>query len=647
VGAAATLHRSFQSVPGLKLPYFGFDAVPSSFYRVRYLGRLPGFAGAVEKPQRYVQEPDTLNEVYLPPLLDDPWSAIADDAGEELIITEGELKAAACCARGRPCLGLGGVDVWRSAKRGKSLLEQLERFAWKNRHAFIVFDSDAATNVNVVRAQLALADRLTREGADVFIASLPPTPGGAKQGLDDFLLVNDDDALLQLLKRAPEHAEAKALYGLNEEVVYIVKPGFFLDQATHHAMRLGDFTGHAYANRFYDQRVVDAKGNESVRPRPLAKRWVEWPGRYQLRRIVYEPGQPRVTADHEWNGWKGWAVEERQGSTRPWDELLRYMFSTNPDPAALRWFIQWCAYPIQRPGTKMYSSVLLWGATHGTGKTLIPYTLRRIYGDNFEEIKDRQLRGNHNEWARNRQFVLGDEITGADKRAKHDDMEHFKGLITQETITVNEKFVPEYKIRDCINYMWTANQPDTLFLEDTDRRFFVHEAPSVKLPQEFYDAYETWKEDDGPAALLYKLRRVDLTGFNPRAEAPMTPAKAAMIADTKSELGAWIVHLREDPTRALLRLSPERARGEVALLSSAQLLAAYDPEGKTRVTAQAIAKELKRAGFSQVNDAGPVMTSSGLLRLYAVRDAARWRHAKPKAIAAHWDSFFGEKVRKY
>jgi len=68
---------------------------PHGFFRVRYLGPLPGFAGLVKKPDRFTQEIRALNEVYLPPLFGRPWEELAGDASIILYITEGELKAAA------------------------------------------------------------------------------------------------------------------------------------------------------------------------------------------------------------------------------------------------------------------------------------------------------------------------------------------------------------------------------------------------------------------------------------------------------------------------------------------------------------------------------------------------------------------------
>jgi hypothetical protein len=99
----------------------------------------------------------------------------------------------------------------------------------------------------------------------------------------------------------------------------------------------------------------------------------------------------------------------------------------------------------------------------------------KIYGQNFIKIKSKDLYDTW--WAENRQFVLGDEISGSDKRAEADMM---KAMITQEEVNINIKYIPQFSIPDCVNYYLTSNHADALFLEDEDRRFFVHEVWSAR-----------------------------------------------------------------------------------------------------------------------------------------------------------------------
>lgn len=633
--AVAALAENFTATAALKIPYFDLNGEPTEFYRIRYLAKPAGFAGLVAKPQRYAQPAGSLNEVYLPPLLEKPWKEVAKDATIQIVITEGEFKAACACSHGIPCIGLGGVDVWRASKRGIDLLPQLREIDWNNRSVVVVFDSDAARNPNVAAAQIRLARALTDRGARPLVVTLPPGEDDAKQGLDDFLVAGGN--LGRLVAVAGPFPESEALWQMNEEVLYIRDPGLVVVQKTGQRITPNAFEKHAYADRHFNEITVGPNGIITKR-KPLAPKWIAWRNRFSLDRITYAPGQQQIF-DDQYNMWRGLGVEPKKGDIAPWLWLMGFIFKA--DDAAREWFQRWAAYPLQVLGAKMNTAVVLWGTAQGTGKTLIGYTLAKLYGRaNWIEIKNKDLKGGFNGWAENKQLVIGDEITGGEARI---DSDYLKGLITQDSMLVNVKYVPSFTIPDCINYIFTSNQPDALFLEDFDRRFFVHEVLGSPAERSFYETYDRWyRSEEGQAALLHYLLELDLGNFNPRAEAPETEAKKGMIRDSKSDLGNWVLMLKEDPERALSPLGPEAAK-ECEVFTATQLLHCYDPEKRTRVTVGGLGKEMKRSGFRQANYASPVHTKMGLQRLWAVRNGVYWADvAKPKQIAEAFDKFFSQ-----
>jgi hypothetical protein len=92
----------------------------------------------------------------------------------------------------------------------RELLDKLGG-AWAcDRHHFIVFDSDAATKKQVQLAEKCLKNALKGLGLSVSVVRLPRGPGGAKQGLDDFLARHGRAGLLRLLRllRASSHRAA-------------------------------------------------------------------------------------------------------------------------------------------------------------------------------------------------------------------------------------------------------------------------------------------------------------------------------------------------------------------------------------------------------------------------------------------------------
>jgi hypothetical protein len=160
------------------------------------------------KPVKYESPLKSGNRIYIPPGV----GAILADAAKELVIVEGEKKALAGTQDGFPTIGLCGVWNW-TVKRTKDpvtgrgtgprkLIEGLERINWRGRKVTIIFDSDLKEKPEVEWARWHLAKVLTERGADVRVVDLLAGDGGAKCGLDDFLVAHGRDALQALLGAA-------------------------------------------------------------------------------------------------------------------------------------------------------------------------------------------------------------------------------------------------------------------------------------------------------------------------------------------------------------------------------------------------------------------------------------------------------------
>jgi hypothetical protein len=557
---------------------------------------------------------------------------------------------------GLAVVGLGGVDVWRSGKRGIPLLSPLDQIDWRGRSVVVLFDSDAAQKPDVVRAQRSLAGALVHLGARARVGALPTAEDGSKQGLDDFVarhLGRGDRAdpskpaevarraVEVLLESAPGFPESDALWGMNEELVYVQNPGLVVERDSGRAMDPSKFTAHHYSNRYYMETTTSAKTGVVTKKKPLAPRWLDWEHRFERTGLVYEPGKPRLMDDGSWNTWNGWGCTPKKGDIGPWKRLLDFLFRDAPE--SRQWFERWCAYPIQHPGTKLYTAAVLWSVRHGMGKGLVEYMLAAIYGKNAIEIDSQMLRGSFNSWAMRKQFVIGNEITAGEARL---DKDKLKSMITRREIIINEKYMPEYAIRDCINYLFDGNNPDVLFVEDNDRRYFIHEVIGDPAPPAFYEEMDKFLKGDGPQILFHHLLTLPLGDFKPLAPALCTAAKRAMIQNAKSDVAYWVSMLKDDPVSALKPLGMKAAR-ECDLFTPQQLLRCYDPEGMKRVTPPGMAREVIRSGFRMMNNGTPVWTKNGTQRLYAIRNMTKWMGKFPQDLAAHYERYFGPDTRKF
>lgn len=617
------------SVPAMEIPYFELDGKEMGWKRWRYLAdsRTPLERLAHKKERRYVQAPNTLPRFYFPPLKD--WARIAEDPRIKIVITEGELKAACCTKLVAPCIGLGGVFSFRSKKFGVQAVREFKMIDWQDREVVVVFDSDAENNPMVIAGRNQLCQQLNAEGAKVLVADTPAGDDGEKQGIDDLVAAKGPKALANLIEAAMPWGMSSALRELNEKVCYIRTPGIIVRMEDNFTMNPNAFVNHAFSN--IKLPVLNASGNVVLKS--AADEWLKWERRFELNRISYDPGCERIH-EKSYNIWPGWGCEPVEGDITPWTKLLDHIF--NGFPKERDWFERWCAYPIQHPGSKMFSAAVIWGSLHGTGKSLIGASLGRIYGKNYSLISDKELADARLEWAENKQFVMGDDVMGHEQRKFAD---RLKTMITQETMRIDRKYVASYEIIDRINYYFTSNHADAFFLEDDDRRFFIHEARVGKMPQEFYRAYRAWmlQSDAGPSALFHHLLNLDLKGMDCADPAMQTLARSAMVSDSLSDLGTWVRQLKAAP-EAMLTLQGKAVPGD--LWTSVDLLPLYDPDRKTRVTANGLTREMKAARFQQVYGGQQVKLSSGLqVRLWALKNQDIWMSPRMtmKDLVMHYE----------
>lgn len=566
--------------PGIHIPYFDINGKPTDFWRYRIIGKTKN---------KYMQAKGTGVAVYFPPFV--KWSEVAADPSKPIIATEGEFKAACACKMGFTTLGLGGVWSFKSKAKDQELIPDLAQFEWTGRIVYICYDSDAATNEKVMQAENDLAKQLFNKGAKVFIVRLPKLPKLGKVGLDDYLMHQKSggaNRFRNLIKNAEEWSKSAALREFNKEVIFIFDPGVVVVKKTDQRLDPNKMVHVHYADRRYMKSTPTGKDPLKKTESSVPGDWLKWPGRHTADKQTYAPGQERITKDNAYNRWKGWGVPEskiKKGSVAPWTKLLDFLFK-DARPSDRKWFEQWLAYPIQHPGVKMLTSAILWGQAHGTGKTLVGETLRRIYGDdNFSEIGDKHLESGFNDWAANKQFVTGSEITGSDKRAASNAI---KNLITQTRIRINEKFIASYEVPDCVNYLWTANHSDAFYIEETDRRFFINHVKGDPLPVEFYtEVYDPWyKSEAGIGALFYHLRNLDTSDFHPNHPAPMTDAKNSVIDDSRSDMAQWVSELPSHPRMH-------------KLMTSEELILMATGEGKVNWTKNGLTRAMKQARYSR------------------------------------------------
>ncbi len=303
-------------------------------------------------------------------------------------------------------------------------------------------------------------------------------------------------------------------------------------------MEYGNFIEPAKFKVQHDNCTITVPSGKGTKSIGIGTAWITHGTRRQHKALVMRPAEGAVTKDNCLNEWRGFAVTPTPGNIKPFLSLLMLLV---PARKERRFVLAWLSHLVQHPDIKMFVSLAFWSHAQGVGKNLLFDTLVTIIGATHATvIGQSDLTGDFNGWSNRRIFVIGDEVSGSNKRQETNKL---KGLITGTTNWINEKNQPHREAPNLMNFVFLSNHHDALFMNDGDRRYFVWEILSGQLSQSAAKEFVAWRDRGGLPALLHFLQKLDIGGFNPKAPAPMTEAKQQMVEDNRSDLEGWVAEL--------------------------------------------------------------------------------------------------------
>ena len=526
--------------PGACLTYIRADGRPALFSRARYLPALePRMSfGKPKKPIRYTQAAGSPVMAYFPTAPDLDWCAIAEDVAIPIVFTEGELKALSAALRGYPCIALGGIFSF-TRKGGllgaRDFLPELERITWAGRTAYICFDSDAATNPDVVAAEGRLALELgLRRGAKVRRIRLPPAPDGSKVGLDDLLVRPDGCACLEQLAAASEQMrEADGLVAeLNADHAVVLHSGKAVIAKFGRDENLGrariDWMGEKDLDVAFRDRVVAHP--ETGKPTPLAKVWLAHPDRRAyLGGVTFAPGAE--TPVDVLNLWRGFGVGPAAGD---WSLLHAHVRDNicDGDAELFDYVMGWMARLVQRPGEPGEVAIVLRGG-RGVGKGKLAHWLGRLVPDHYmHATKPEEVTGRFNTYLASTVLLFADEAMFAGD-PRHAPI--LNGLITEATMRTEAKFMPVIVTPNCLHVLIATNDSWAVPAATDERRYLVLDVCAAhQRDTAYFKAIDAQMEAGGLAAMLHDLLTLDLSQFEVRH----VPETAALVDQKRLTLNA-------------------------------------------------------------------------------------------------------------
>lgn len=309
-----------------------------------------------------------------------------------------------------------------------------------------------------------------------------------------------------------------------------------LDDAVARFVPIDDGVGKAMFDH-WTKRIVHRDQMIAVMPAGVraddVKRHPTWVdrGAVYLDQIGFDPAglDPLIVL----NTWNGWPLQPKKGSCELLLDLLHYLCSLEPNPEEIfNWILCWMAYPLQNPGAKMSSAIIMHGP-QGTGKSAVFRALARIYGfkgprnKNYSIVIDQKaLQSKFNfDWD-SKLFVLAEEIVN--NQDKWQLKNEIKEMVTGDTIRVEGKFTNAHHQKNQFNLVMLSNEQQPYPLENGDRRNCVVWTPP-ELGQEYYDGLFVELESGGVEAFYHHLINLDLSKFHPKKRPPDTQAKRNLI----------------------------------------------------------------------------------------------------------------------
>jgi hypothetical protein len=522
---------------GYVLPYSDWEGNRTGYYRVRFKTVTPG-AGKYKGPS------DTPVQIYFPTTFVHTWRDYLESPKHSaVVITEGEKKAACASKKGLATIAIGGVDCWRDGETG-ALHPDIAKIEWKDRPVVLAFDADFATNDHVRNALIGLGRELLERGADVKRVSIPSPDPTVKVGLDDFLKEHgiegwgelDLEHVDELLLRLEEYSRRYVFVPEREVSIYdLTKP---------HAKPMS-LTAWKTMRAVDNIKPAKAKQKKVV----LANEYVESKLRLEAEGVRLVPGEGAMVDGYvnRWapRGCEPWPEKVEDSEVAQFLELMDFLFGEHHDRR--EWFLDWLAYPLQNPGTKLYSATFLHSNVHRLGKSLTTDTIAAIYGmQNVSHIKAESFDEKFNGWVES-EFVVVDELgTGSTARALGREV---RKVITSETLPVEYKYKDPYEAKLYCNVMLCSNYPDSIDINFGEGRMFVHRIVATEpKPKPWYRAYRLYflgdkmqsPYTDGLRKLYRWLLQRDLSNFYPQDDALETSDLREAIVLTKKDFEHWL-----------------------------------------------------------------------------------------------------------
>lgn len=218
-------------------------------------------------------------------------------------------------------------------------------------------------------------------------------------------------------------------------------------------------------------------------------------------RVVTHRGHPVTTL----NTFTGMVAPAPGGSCDLYLAFVRDVVCAG-DETVYRWLVTYLAYIYQRPADheRRHCYAVALSGPQGTGKNTFVDLFGRLFNEAYADVTDVEAVLSFNGELASKLVVLFDEAFSA---AWKNTRRVLKSIITSRWLTVNEKFVPKYRLANYARYFFATNDDHSAPVEVGDRRYVCLElAAARKEDQAYFGAIYREAAAGGTAALARYLQ---------------------------------------------------------------------------------------------------------------------------------------------
>lgn len=383
-----------------------------------------------------------------------------------------------------------------------------------------------------------------------------------------------------------------------------------------------DFAGLTAASATEVEDKTAKTEKPKLREIPNANIWKKSPVRKTVATRTFHAGAPRLCTDpdgklalNSWQSINRWAAN---ADIDLFLEQLAYLF---PDIVEREAFLNWLAHIEQRPGELPHYGWLHVASNTGTGRNWLASLLARLWRGqvapnvDLPALLDSQFNGQ----LAGRIVAIVDEVQEGAGENPHRNANRLKSIVNAEFRDINPKFGRQYREHNSCRWLVYSNHDNALPITGTDRRFRVarHTAPP-RSASDYTRLYRALSDLEFVNAVGVYLRDRDISAFNPGERPPMTDAKLAVIAASKS----LIVKYAEDLV----------ANWPSDVATNREVARALSDGSEGAMLTNAMRRALEELGCESI--AKPLKVNGSAHRCWILRDPDKWRSRMPGELSA-------------